>query len=150
MHSAALTAIESAENAEQFAHVGLSCRRFLERLADALYPARKDRPGDHKVGRPEYRNRLWAWVDENLAGTVHEVAVANLRDLGERIDWADEAANKGVHATITGRDAGRLLIALVLVSADLLSLVPPPAETPLAQYEEGLTAFVDQMLRERN
>jgi len=62
---AALASSRSAESPEQLAHVALSCRRFLESLADALEPATAQPRGGRGMGKPQFRNRLWAWLEDH-------------------------------------------------------------------------------------
>ena len=50
----------------EIAQVSLSCRRFLENLANALYPPRSEKVKGREVGAAAYRNRLWAYVEERL------------------------------------------------------------------------------------
>jgi hypothetical protein len=142
---AAVDSFQAAQSTEQLPHVALSCRRFLERLANALYPPGPDRPDGRKVGPTQYRNRLWAWIEDHLGGTSAKVALANLQDLGDRLDRVDELANKGLHATVDQRDVRRLLVTLVVVASDLLALTPPPPAAELAPYAPALEAFVAEM-----
>ena len=64
--AAALKAFDEHEDAEQLAHVALSCRRALIRLADMLYPAEPTKAGERSLGSEAYRNRLWAYADDRL------------------------------------------------------------------------------------
>src|SRR5439155_7458089 len=127
--------------------VALSCRRFLERLADVLYPPGPDRANGRKVGPAEYRNRLWAYVEDHLDGTDESVVLAGLRDLGDRIDRLDQLANKGVHASdMDPRAIHRLLISLVVLSSDVLSIAPPPLAVSNTPYEPALRQFVTRLV----
>jgi hypothetical protein len=62
----ALKTFDGLDNGDSLAQVALSCRRFLERLADALYPPRPGKINGHKVGQGEYRNRLWAYINDAI------------------------------------------------------------------------------------
>jgi hypothetical protein len=139
---AALAGFASYQSEEQLAQVAISCRRFLERLANALYPPLTTKEGDRKLGQAEYRNRLWAYVDKNLSGTNRDLVLATLEDVGNRIDGVDALANKGLHAPrVTAIEVDRLLVGLVLLVYDILMLQPPPKESPLAPYEESVREF---------
>jgi hypothetical protein len=143
---AAFKSFEFHDSSEQLAQVALSCRRFLEKLADVLYPPGPARADGRKVGQAEYRNRLWAYVEDHLDGTDESVALVNLKDLGDRVDRLDELANKGVHAReIDARAIHRLLISLVVLSSDLLSIAPPPLAASNAPYEPALREFVKRL-----
>jgi hypothetical protein len=102
--------------------VATSCRRFLEQLADALYPPRKERIKDRDLGRDKYLNRLWAYVEAQISGSQQELILANLKDLGNRIDRLNKAASKGVHAGVDTGEVGRLLSSLLVVTHDILAL----------------------------
>ncbi|MEU6158791.1 hypothetical protein [Streptomyces sp. NPDC047130] len=148
---AALKAFENHETAEELAHVSVSCRRFTEKLADCLYPPRKEKVNDRKVGQAEYRNRLWAYIAENVdSDTARQLLLANFEDLGKRIDRLDSLSNKGVHSDISSSDVNRLLLSLLVVTHDLVSLRPPGGVFSYKPYETEIRTFMDKVLREEN
>ena len=53
---AALSGFERIQTREEIAQVALSCRRFLQGLADALYPPRTEPVEGRSLGPNEYRN----------------------------------------------------------------------------------------------
>lgn len=143
---AALSSFESYRSPEQLAHVGTSCRRFLERLADVLFaPQAKPRAG-RELTQDKYRNRLWAYVEDNLTGTEHDVVIAALTDVGNRIDKLDRLANKGIHAQrVNSSEMKRLLIGLVVLTYDILTLAPPPLKARMEPYTESLVEFAGEL-----
>jgi len=141
---AAFRAFERIETADDIAQVALSCRRFLEGLANMLYPPREGLVGGRRVSAAEYRNRLWAYVEERLGGGEHRLALAQLDDVGRRIDAIDGLSNKGVHDCVSHLDIHRLVVALLALTHDLLSLTLPPLEAPTEPYVESL----DQIARD--
>jgi hypothetical protein len=143
---AAFRTFERIETAEDIAQVATSCRRFLEGLADMLYPPRDGSAGSRKVGAAEYRNRLWAYVDENIHGAGKNLALAQLDDLGHRIDALDRLSNKGVHDRISAMEARRLIVGLVVVAYDLLSLTPPPLSARNEPHGEAADDIVRNMI----
>jgi len=60
----ALSSFDTLNTADSLAHVSLSCRRLLERLADALFPARDEKVNSCEVGQKQYLNRLRAYIQE--------------------------------------------------------------------------------------
>ncbi|MET9693342.1 hypothetical protein ABZY81_33685 [Streptomyces sp. NPDC006514] len=139
---AAIKAFEGHETTEELAHVSLSCRRFTEKLADCLYPPREEKVNGKKVGRAEYRNRLWAYVAENVTSdTTRELLIANVEDLGKRIDKMDSLSNKGLHSDVSSSDVNRLLLSLLVVAHDLISLRPPGGTFAYEPYEGAIRAF---------
>lgn len=147
---AAIKAFEEHATVEQLAHVALSCRRFLEKLADNLYPARSEKMNGRDVGRAQYRNRLWAYASAQIESqSAKELILANLQDLGARIDAVDANANRGLHAESIASEINRLLISLLTVSHDLLTLAPPPEQISYAPYEDHIRRTMkDYLARE--
>jgi len=143
---AAFRTFERIETAEDIAQVATSCRRFLEGLADMLYPPRDGSAGSRKVGAAEYRNRLWAYVDENIHGAGKNLALAQLDDLGHRIDALDRLSNKGVHDCISAMEARRLIVGFVVGAYDLLSLTPPPLSARNEPHGEAVDEIVRNMI----
>jgi hypothetical protein len=140
---AALSGFAAYQSEEQLAQVAVSCRRYLERLANAIYPPRQTNEGERKLGKAEYRNRLWAYVDENLGGSSRDLALATLEDVGKRIDRLDALANKGVHAPrVTAIEVDRLLVGLTVLVYDILMLQPPPKESRLEPYGDSIREFL--------
>jgi hypothetical protein len=147
MLHAAFTAVERVETNEQLSHAALSCRRFLERLADALYPPREVSEGERKLGGPQYRNRLWAYIAAHLEGRSQEVVLASLKDVGGRIDKLDALANKGVHgAEISAAELQRLLVGLTTLTFDVLTIAPPQDKPLYEPYEKYLFETLGEMV----
>ena len=143
----ALKAFDSFNNGDSLAQISLSCRRLLERLADALYPPRSEKVNGRKVGQAEYRNRLWAYIQDAIQSqTQRDVMISTLSDVGNRVDALDAAANKGLHADLNAGEVQRLLIAMLTLIYDVLTLAPLPLGTPNAPYEASAVEFFRRML----
>ncbi|MCC9738535.1 hypothetical protein [Streptomyces sp. MNU89] len=146
---AALKAFDGHETAEELAHVSLSCRRFTEKLADCLYLPREEKVNGRKVGQAEYRNRLWAYIAENVTSdTTRELLIANVEDLGKRIDRLDSLSNKGLHSDVSSSDVNRLLLSLLVVAHDLISLRPPSGAFSYKPYETAIRVFMEKVLHQ--
>jgi hypothetical protein len=117
----------------------------LEQLAEYLYP-QKTPVGGHQLGPAEYRNRLWAYVEQHASGRDKDVVLSKLTDIGHRIDRLDELAHKGVHSDLQAVEVQRLLIGLMGLSYDLLTLAPPLAKLPNKAYEPGMEEFFRRAL----
>ncbi len=133
-----LKAFESVETEEEVAHVGLSCRRFLEGLADVLYPPRDETVQGRKLTRESYINRLWAYCEEKLHGDQKKLFQIQLEDIGRRIDKIYALANKALHAEVSPAEMGRFIVALFVVAYDLLSLSAPPLHLPLDPHAKEI------------
>lgn len=142
----ALKAFDNLDNGDALAQVALSCRRLLERLADALYPAKAEKVDGRNVGQAEYRNRLWAYIKQSIvSGTQRDVMSYTLADVGNRVDAINAVANKGLHADLNAGEVQRLLVALLTLIYDLLTLVPLPLLTPSAPYSAGVSEVLQEM-----
>lgn len=146
---AALTSFESFGSTEQLALVGASCRRFLERLADVLYPAQAEPRDGREVTQEKYLNRLWAYIDDKLKGTEHDLVISTLADIGKRIERLNDLANKGIHAPqVSPSEMQRLVVGLVLTTYDILTLAPPPRKARMEPYVESLIDFTSDLFGE--
>jgi hypothetical protein len=137
---AALDLFEAHRTGEQLAQVALACRRVLERLADALYPPRAETVDGRQVGKTQYQNRLWAYVNQQLTDstTNKNLLQASLADIGNRIDSLENLANKGLHAEVDAAEVQRLLVGLTALTYDLLMLGPVPTSTSEEPYRDSI------------
>jgi hypothetical protein len=127
---AALEALESDRGPEFVSQASLSCRRFLERLANLIYPARTTAEGERKLGPEQFRNRLLAYVDSFLGPNRSAGAK---KDFTSRLEMIVDVANKGLHGEVAVDEVHRLVLNLALLTHDLLKLTPP-AGLPSASY----------------
>jgi len=148
---AAFKTFYSVQTPEEISQVAISCRRFIEGLANTLYPAKNEQVKGRDVDAKAYRNRLWAYIEERLDASkqTRDLVKTGLQDLGSRIDKMDKLANKGAHENITLLEVDRLLIALVTVTYDLLSLTPPPAEVPIEPHLSEIYKFIETIDKDR-
>lgn len=125
-------AIERAfddDDAEQRSQALLSCRRVLVAIADGVFPAQAEpRIGKdgkpHEVGANNYRNRLWAALeDAGVGDTLTESVGATLTDLAARIDALDPLTHKGVHEAASARELSHAVIQTYLIAGEILELV---------------------------
>jgi hypothetical protein len=98
------------------------------------------------VDADHYRNRLWAYVEEKIAGSQQELILVNLKDLGGRVDRLNNAASKGIHADIEVGEVDRLLTSLLVVTHDILALTPPTATPNLEPYRESVEDFMRRVM----
>lgn len=117
-----------SDNPEDWANAGHSCRRLLQAVADALYPP-TDNPVRSaggktvKVGKENYINRLILFCENEIdSGVSSKVISSDLSFIGERMDAAFNAAQKGSHANISLDEAQRFVIHTYLLIGDILEL----------------------------
>jgi hypothetical protein len=141
---AATRACSTATYAEEAAQGALSSRRFLEQLANVLFPPQPGLRKGRAVGPAEWRNRLWAAIEDALgpAGDPTELA-----RLGGLVDEIKDAADTGVHRIppISPADAVELLERLLGWLYDMARLIPPPPSSSLDPYEEGILEVMLEM-----
>lgn len=110
---------------EDLSDIAFSCRRMLELFADAVYPPRREKVDGREVTKEKYRNRLWAYIKDQISGKEKELLLYSLRDVGGRVDKLNELANKGVHAKISHRAIQRLILGVIILLYDVSTLAPP-------------------------
>ena len=108
---------------ENWSNACLGVRRILVEFADAVFPPRSEPMDGHDLGRENYINRIWAYASERLkSDRGATLLLAELTDLGNRVDSIHDLANKGVHARVTKDEADRVVIRAYLLLADILSV----------------------------
>ena len=133
---AAVRAADRAVNEEDYAHVGLSGRRFFEKMADVLFPARTEPFKGRKVGKAEYKNRLIAFIDESV--TSQE----DLTRLGKETDRLIESMNSALHGEPEPDQIMQDFADIAILSVHLLSLDPGRSRDPYYGYNKNLESFI--------
>ena len=120
-----------SDNPEDWANATHSCRRVLQDLADAVFPAQvetrtrkvngKDR--NIRLGAEQYINRLIAFVENSSdSDRFTEIVGSHLDYIGNRLDALFGAVQKGSHSTVTKEEADRCVVYTYLLVGDILSL----------------------------
>jgi hypothetical protein len=119
---------------EALSHALTSCRRLLQSIADYVFPAREEpfidsRNKSHKVGAEDYKNRLLAFLDQQLGRTGHnDLAIAEIDLLASRVDALYERTCKGVHSVVKVDEVRLVLVSTFLVIAEVVRFHPTPEE----------------------
>lgn len=120
-----------SSNTEDWSNAVHSCRRVLQDLADALFPAQTDRAVDKggvkrtiKLGPDNYINRLVTYAADNSdSGRFTAIVGSQLNFLSDRLEALFRAAQKGSHDIILSREeADRYVIYTYLIVGDILAL----------------------------
>ena len=146
--ASAARALERAETPEDLAQSALSGRRFLEQLADYLFPPRTTPWNGRQVGRAQYRNRLWAYLEQ----TSDELKIdktSTLAALGTEADRLVELFNAGLHADPIRDKVESAFRDLVLWLTNVIDLSPTHARRPYLAYEGELKNFMGEVLVDR-
>lgn len=133
---AAAERLSDAETEEDLAQVALSGRRYLEQLADALFPPQSTPRAGRSLSKAAYRNRLWAYAEDNLPNQI-----ARLTVLGGEIDRLVAELNGGLHGDRTADRITQGLIDAARLTAAMLALNPEAARKPYLAYTETIVSF---------
>ena len=113
---------------EDISHALTSCRRMIQALADALFPATdREEVGIDGVSRKmtdaAYKNRLLQYVREQVGNHKSgPILMSVISDLGKRLDSLDSMSSKGVHADASIQEAQICLVQTYLLAGDLLAI----------------------------
>ena len=117
-----------SENLEDWANAVHSCRRLLQSIADELYPpsdgTTKSKSGkDVKIGKDNYINRLILFCEKRSdSKSFTKIIGSELAFMGDRLDAAFGAAQKGSHTDVSYEEAERYVIHSYLLIGDILHL----------------------------
>lgn len=112
----------SSDNEEEWSQALTTCRRFLEQLADKLYPAVEKNVQGRKLNQENYINRIWAYMDKAiLSQSNKELAKKHVDLLGSYIQSSFKLTNKGVHSKINRIEAVKTVFHIYMACVDLLA-----------------------------
>jgi len=144
----ALKALDTAETAEDVAHVMLSCRRLFEYVTDCILPPEAVAPGERQLGPSQYKNRLLAFVDRQQASDASVKLVSASIDMwAAQVDALYALANKGVHGSSTAAEAKRCLVRMILLLDDITALRVAPFEITVEPDQKILERLAKTVLR---
>ncbi len=111
-----------SDNPEEWSQALTTCRRFIEDLADMLYPPREDSPNGRPLGKSNYINRLWAFMDNSIESESNkELAKTHVDYLGSYLQRIHKVSNKGVHTDLARIEAIKAVFHTYLMVADILN-----------------------------
>ena len=110
-----------------------SCRRVIKAVADILFPPQKEKINGRLVGDEQYINRLWAFLDQNVVhGSDKNLAKAHVDYLGAFLQKLNDKASKGVHASVSHKEAVRAVLYTYLTLGDILEFADKGVEKALS------------------
>jgi len=142
--AAATRTLERSETSEDLAQVALSGRRFLELLADTLYPPSTESIEGHDLGKNKYKNRLWVYIKATLLdkNIVDDIL---LNSIGERGDVLFELFNSGLHRQPVKEKVERSLSDLAHWTLEIILISPEHTRRPYAAYHEEISSFIERV-----
>jgi len=138
---AALRALGHAQTEEDIAHVGLSGRRFLEQLADVLFPAQKNLHNGRKVTQNMYKNRIWAYIYDAIP-VDNPDRQSEIEIIGKELDRLTDEFNGALHGDPGQDRVTRAFADLAKFSILLLTLKPEATRKPYYAFEENMNKFL--------
>jgi hypothetical protein len=142
---AAAERMREADTEEEIAQVALSGRRYLEQLADTLFPAINAKRGKRVLDQAAYRNRLWAFIEDRTLGNE-----TTLLNLGREVDRVVSEMNAGLHADRPKAQIAKALVDASTLTANLFALNPEPVRDGYLAYSSTLRAFVSDLIAQRD
>jgi len=139
---AAVAALERAQTEEDIAQAAVSGRRYMEKLADVLFPARTEEHNGKKVGKEQYRNRIWAFIADNISNDA-----TRLTALGKEVDRLVEEFNSGLHGDQAKPRVLQALADVASLTAGLLALNPSDTRKPYFAHQRRMIEFFAETIR---
>lgn len=98
-----------------------TCRRLIENIANILYPPTNQEINGRSLGKGQYINRLWVFMDISIESESDKaLAKAHVDFLGKYLETVHNKTHKGVHSSITRYEAIRTVMHTYMLIADLL------------------------------
>ena len=133
----------SSENPKEWAQALASCRRLIEKLADALYPAGKEKEKD--IAENQCVNRLSAFIDEAIGNKEQsELAKAHVDYIGSYLQKLYETGGKSAHTDLTRAKALNLVFQTYLLIGDIIDYLD--VEPKNSKMQKNIhTASLDEL-----
>jgi DNA uptake protein ComE-like DNA-binding protein len=135
----------ASNDKEAWSQALATCRRFLEALADFVSPATDDVTSGRALGKQQYINRLWTFMDRSIESESNrEVAKRHVDFVGAYLERVYRLTNKGVHAAVTKLEAVKAVFHTYLITVDLLAFLDKSANVS-AETLSIYTATLDEL-----
>ena len=135
--------------AEDWSLALTSCRRIIKAVADVIYPPKNEKVAGREVGDQQYINRIWAFLDENMASSSDKnLAKAHIDYLGSFIEEVNKKSSKGVHSAVNHEEAVRTVLYTYLTIGDILAFTPESISKALKEKDKlnVNSASIEEML----
>lgn len=131
------------ETEEDIAQCSLSGRRFLEQLANYIFPPRNEDYNKRKVGKAEYKNRIWAYINDTVKNN-------SLNDeltprIGKQLDNVIDKFNRGLHGELSKSELSNTIEILLNFIIELVNISPKDIKEPYLAYTDEIETFMQQL-----
>ncbi len=130
------------DNDEARSQALTTCRRAFKAVADHVYPANNgkitSRDGTERcMTEDKYISRLWQFIDVQVGATRSgELLLANVTDIGNRIDRIYSLSSKGVHGAVNPAEANQCVVQTYMLIGDILRIIDGTTSIHGAEKEE--------------
>lgn len=137
--AAAARAMSYAKSEEDFAHVGLSIRRYFECLADTIFPAQEELYKGKKVDRSSYKNRILAFISD-----VCDDREVNMQR--KKLEELIKEANSAVHGSYDKVRITKCLVNMSQFISYLFKLIIPNGKIDkYYPYNKNMMDFINRI-----
>lgn len=138
---AAVERLVAAETEEEVAQAALSGRRYIEQLADVLFPAQESnvKKGGRSLGKTAYKNRIWAFIEHHSAGDLIKITT-----MGKEVDRLVEEMNGGLHSNFPRERVLKAFADVAKITEHLLALNPGEARKPYYAFSPRIREFLKE------
>lgn len=131
------------ETEEDIAQCSLSGRRFLEQLANYIFPPRKEPYNKRKVGKPEYKNRIWAYISDTIKNNSLDEEL--LQKIGQPLDIVIKEFNRGLHGELSTSELSNAIEILLNFIIALVNISPQDIKKPYLAHQEEIETFMKEL-----
>ena len=131
------------ESEEDIAQCSISGRRFLEQLANYLFPPQKNLHNGRKVGKTEYKNRIWAYISDTVK--KNSLDKTSIDTVGKKLDEIIDNFNTGLHGDLNKMEISALIEKLLYFIIDLVNISPQDMRKPYLAHEDEIEKFMNEL-----
>jgi hypothetical protein len=154
----------SSDDPESWSHVGVSCRRIIEDVANALFPVTTQpskQIAGHSLTKQDYLNRIVTGLrNKSTSSSTFKLNKSMIEYVDSFLGNINSYSNKGTHSTFSKTDASRCVIYTYLVLGDILTYfiesesvvkvigTPDDRKEGIQKYKNRKTSPFEELLRE--
>jgi hypothetical protein len=154
----------SSDNPESWSHVGVSCRRIIEDVANAVFPAEiqpsKEIAG-HSLTKQDYLNRMLTGLrNKTTSNSTFKLNQSMIEYVDSFLSNINTFSNKGTHSAFSKTDPSRCVIYTYMLLGDILTYyiesesvtkvlgIPEDTKEGIQKYSNRKTSPFEQLLKE--
>lgn len=131
------------ESEEDIAQCSISGRRFLEQLANYLFPPQENLHNGRTVGKAQYKNRIWAYINDTVE--KNSLDPTSIGRIGKKLDEIIDNFNTGLHGDLNKMEISALIEKLLYFIIDLVNISPQDMRKPYLAHEDEIEKFMNEL-----